>query len=72
MIVRADTWFCDCGSSLLWLDPITMPRRRMHCINPSCQHAYVAVWEPLFEAKPQASAMAESNLEAGIIPATGR
>ena len=41
-------------------------------INPSCQHAYAVVMEPLFEAKPQASALAESNLEAGIIPATGR
>ena len=73
MVVRlAGTYLCDCGSFMLFLDGTDVPRRRMHCIAPGCGNQFRVVLEPLFEAKPQASAMAESNLEAGIIPATGR
>jgi hypothetical protein len=73
VIVRSKTaWLCDCGSDLLFIDRAEVPRRRMYCITPGCQHYGVIVLEPLFEAKPEASALADSNLEAGVIPASGK
>lgn len=73
MVVRlAGTYLCDCGSFMLFVDGTAVPRRRMHCITPECPNQFQVVLEPLFEAKPQAAAMPETDLEAGLIPATGR
>ena len=57
MKIRINGWLCECGSALLPLDPLDIPRRRMKCINPGCPEVHKVVFEPLFEAEEVADAL---------------